>query len=172
MNDISFVKLNDSRYSDSVKSLWKDIFGDDYDFIDGFYSAFPMEKVTFAALFSNEVVGIVNSLDVSASYQGTLYEGRYIYALALREDFRGRGIAKKLLSMAEGRDFTLLVPESENLFDMYRHLGYVYETQVDACFEEPHLFFAEDGDIPCDENVRALFKSDLKIPESATFSLI
>ena len=172
MNDISFVKLNDSRYSDSVKRLWKDIFGDDYDFIDRFYSAFPMEKVTFVAVFFGEVVGIVNSLDVRASYRNVLYEGRYIYALALRQDLRGRGYAKKLLSMAEGRDFTLLVPENGELSKMYRHLGYVFETEIDARFEEPHLFFTEGGDLPCGEKVRALFKSDLKIPEDAVFSLI
>lgn len=139
----------------SVKALWQEIFGDDSKFIDRFYRAFPIGENTLVAKIGEKTVGMVNSLNCKLSYKNELFYGRYVYALAVSDEYRGRGIAKALLKDCEKGDFVLLVPETKDLFDMYAHLGYSKKTQVDVRFTEPFLFFTEGKS---DESIHALVK--------------
>lgn len=127
----------------SVKDLWQEIFGDDSEFIDRFYRAFPIEESGVVAKIGEKTVGMVNALDCKLMCKNELFYGKYIYALAVSNEYRGKGIAKALLEICEEGDFVLLVPETKGLFDMYAHLGYSKKTQVDVRFTEPFLFFTE-----------------------------
>ncbi len=54
----------------------------------------------------------------------------YIYGLCTHPDYRGRGIARSVLeditadSEQCGEDYIYLVPQNEELYGMYRHLGF------------------------------------------------
>ncbi|MBQ2251512.1 MAG: GNAT family N-acetyltransferase [Clostridia bacterium] len=144
-----------------VKGLWQEIFGDDEGFIDRFYSAFPVKDNTLVAKDGEKVVGVVNALDCKLRYKNEIFCGKYIYALAVSEKYRGRGIARELLETAEEGSFVLLVPETPDLFDMYAHLGYTEKTQADERFTRPFLFFTEGKS---DKSVSALVKiKDIKL---------
>ncbi len=158
MNNICFEikRLSEGKELLEVKKMWVDIFGDSPDFVDSFYSLFPAEKVTFVAKNGENTVGMVNSLDCTLDFCEKEQNGKYIYALAVKEAYRGRTIAKKLLEAAEGETFTMLVPENEKLAEMYRHLGYTQKIKVDTRYEEPTLFF--DSSARPDISLDALLK--------------
>ena len=151
---------------EGIKSLWRETFGDSYEYVEAFYSFFPMCENALVVLDGDKVVGMVNSLDCSAGYDDKIFHGRYIYALAVKVDYRKRGIAKRLLAAGEGGEFTMLVPETPSLFEMYAHLGYSFSTNVDKRFTEPQkllkTYKIQDGDLG---TVRALIKSE--VPELA-----
>ena len=138
-----------------IKDLWQEIFGDDEGFIERFYSAFPVKDNTLVAKDGEKIIGMVNALDCKLRYENEIFCGKYIYALAVSEKYRGRGIARELLETAEEGSFVLLVPETPKLFDMYAHLGYTEKIHTDERFTEPFLFFAEEKS---DKTVSALVK--------------
>ena len=137
------IKRASKKDMPSVKDLWQEIFGDDSKFIDRFYEAFPIEENTFVAKIGEKTVGMVNALDCKLTCKNELFHGKYIYALAVSNEYRERGIARALLEVCEEGSFVLLVPETKDLFAMYAHLGYSKKTQVDVRFTEPFLFFTE-----------------------------
>ena len=146
-----------------IKDLWQEIFGDDEGFIDRFYSAFPIKDNTLVAKDGEKVIGMVNALDCKLRYKNEIFCGKYIYALAVSEKYRGKGIARELLETAEEGSFVLLVPETPDLFDMYAHLGYTEKTQADERFTRPFLFFTEGKS---DKSVSALVKiKDIKLED-------
>lgn len=149
------IKRAEQKDMPSVKALWQEIFGDDSEFIDRFYSAFPAGENTFVAKIGEKTVGMVNSLDCKLTRKNERFYGKYIYALAVSNEYRGRGVARALLEACEEGDFVLLVPETSDLFDMYAHLGYSKKAEADARFTEPFLFFTEEKR---DESVHALVK--------------
>ena len=162
LDNLEIVKASDKDMP-HVKELWREIFGDDEVFIDRFYSAFPIKDNTIVAKDGEKVVGMVNALDCKLLCENEVFCGKYIYALAVSEKYRGRGIARELLETAEEGSFVLLVPETPDLFDMYAHLGYTEKIQADDRFIEPFLFFAEEKS---DKTVSALVKiKDIKLED-------
>ena len=150
-----FKRVTEKNEEICVKKIWQDVFGDDEDFVDKFYSIFPMEKNTFVAKYGDNVVGIVNAIDCKISYENELFYGKYIYALAVDKNYRGRGLARALLEISESGSFMLLVPETPELFAMYGKLGYKQKVNVDERFVDPCLFFEGGGS---DKRVSALVK--------------
>lgn len=163
MNEIRVKKVGTEPEKTELFEIWSDLFGDSDAYISDFYATFPIGENAFVALCGERVVGIVNSLECRALLGTETFNGRYIYALALKKEFRGQGIAKKLLAAGEGRDFTMLVPESPELFEMYDHLGYTQKTRVVKKFLEPHKESLSDL------YVSAAVKSENKNMKNAEF---
>ena len=113
------IKRASEKDLPDVKDLWQKIFGDDGEFIDRFYEAFPIKDNAFVAKIGEKTVGMVNALDCKLRYENEIFCGKYIYALAVSDDYRGKGIARALLEACEEGSFVLLVPETPKLFDMY-----------------------------------------------------
>lgn len=145
-NTLTVKKVSCRSEELALRKIWRDIFGDTYEYIEDFYKTFDIKESAYVALLENEVVGIVNSLKCRAlcktekngEAEEKMFSGRYIYALAVKKEHRGRGFAKELLKAAEGDDFTVLIPENEGLFAMYRHLGYTVDVRIPYLFVEPH----------------------------------
>lgn len=126
-----------------LRLLWKEAFDDTDAFLDGFFaSGFAPERCLCA--------------DDGGTVAAALYWFRcscgdrkiaYIYALATKESHRGRGIARALLEKtatvlkAQGFSGMLLVPGGQELFAMYRKLGFADTLYADA-------FVAEAGGEP------------------------
>ena len=110
----------------ALKALWQEAFGDDIDFIDGFFkSAYDPERALLAEL-DGEVAGALYWLDTGLDGQRLAY----LYAIATKAKFRGRGVCTSLMrythaSLAErGYAGALLVPCEPGLFSFYERLSY------------------------------------------------
>ena len=116
----------------ALRELWKTAFGDDDDFLDGFFStAFAFDRCRCIPT-EEGVAAAVYWMDCTCRDRKLAY----IYALAVHPDYRGRGIAKYLMGdvhqllLNRGYDGVLLVPGDDGLREMYRYMGYTDCTTI------------------------------------------
>ncbi len=131
------------RQYKQLTQLWQEAFGDTEEFIDGYFcTAFSPARCRCITI-SRKVVAALYWMDVRLGEQ----RYAYIYAVAVTEKRRGKGLARTLLADTEahlalrGYDGVLLVPGSESLRTLYQKLGYVTCTTVSE-------FSAAAGDSP------------------------
>ena len=113
-------------------SLWQEAFGDTEEFIDGFFcTAFSPARCR-CMVINKKVVAALYWMDVRLGKQ----RFAYVYAVAVAEARRGKGLSRKLMEDAQahltlrGYDGVLLVPQDEQLRTMYEKLGYANCTTV------------------------------------------
>lgn len=113
-------------------SLWQEAFGDSEEFIDGFFcTAFSPARCR-CMVTNKKVVAALHWMDVHLGAQ----RFAYIYAVAVTEQRRGKGLARVLMEDTQahlsfrGYDGVLLVPQTEQLRQMYRKFGYTDCTTV------------------------------------------
>ncbi len=139
------------KYTDSLISLWKKVFGDDENYIKLFFKEAYFDGECFAEIVENEVVSAFYLLKCSIKFQGKIYSGRYLYAAATLTEYRGKGLMGKLIVEAqnyiksEGLDFIALVPASDSLYDYYGKFGfnesmYKYRLEVNKEFSTLRAF--------------------------------
>ena len=126
-----------------LTALWQEAFGDTEEFIDGFFcTAFSPARCR-CMVINRKIVAALYWMDVRLGEQSYAY----IYAVAVTEKRRGKGLARTLLADAQahlalrGYDGILLVPGSEDLRALYEKLGYKTCTTVSE-------FPAAAGDSP------------------------
>lgn len=120
------LTLPQKRHIPSMRSLWKEAFGDGDAFLDIFFdTAFAPKRCRVAAV-GDEVLGALYIFDC-------LYQNKkiaYIYAVATRKSARGQGICGKLMDDTHsylrdnGYAGAILVPSEPSLFGFYEKLGY------------------------------------------------
>lgn len=154
------------RQYKQLTALWQEAFGDSEEFIDGFFcTAFSPARCRCVTI-SRKVVAALYWMDVRMGEQ----RYAYIYAVAVAEKRRGKGLARTLLADTQahlslrGYDGVLLVPGSEELRAMYEKLGYVTCTSVSE-------FSAQAGDTSVqlqriDRDEYARLRRDLLPPDS------
>ena len=110
----------------ALKELWQAVFLDPGDYIEGFFvHAFSPERCLCLAV-DTQVAAMVHWLDMTLGNKKIAY----IYAVATRKKYRGRGFCRALMDRAHqiltdrGYAGTVLVPQSEALFSMYGKMGY------------------------------------------------
>lgn len=115
-----------AKHLPSMRSLWKEAFGDSDGFLDSFFSvAFANERCR-VAVREDEVLGALYIFDCEHQNKKIAY----IYAVATRKSARGQGICKELM-----RDThmylsdccyagAILVPSEPSLFGFYEKMGY------------------------------------------------
>lgn len=123
-----------------LEMLWQEAFGDTEEFIDGFFcTAFSPARCR-CMVINKKVVAALYWMDVRREDQ----RYAYIYAVAVAESRRGKGLGRAMLEDAQahlalrGYDGILLVPGSESLRGYYEKHGYVTCTHV-------HEFPAQAG---------------------------
>lgn len=112
-----------------IKELWKECFGDSDEYIDFFFSEHCLEKETLIYKEDSKVVGMLNLLPATMRTADGYIPVRYVYAVGTLVNYRGRGIAGKLLRYANQELIrqgiaTILVPANEQLFQYYQKQGY------------------------------------------------
>jgi len=124
-------------------SLWQEAFGDTEEFIDGFFcTAFSPARCR-CMIINKKVAAALYWMDVRRDAQ----RYAYIYAVAVAENRRGKGLGRAMLEDAQthlalrGYDGILLVPGSDSLRGYYEKHGYTTFTHV-------HEFSAQEGDTP------------------------
>lgn len=116
-----------------MKDLWQEAFGDEEPFIQRFFSrAYAPERCRIA-LCQGELAGMLFWFDCTSGDQKVAY----VYGVATRRQFQGRGIATDLLQDAQehlrqrGYSAVLLVAASESLIRFYEARGYRMVSRVD-----------------------------------------
>ena len=127
---------------DSLKQLWKTVFGDPDCFIDAFFQiAYSPDRCRYMEA-NGEAVCALYWFDCS-------YEGgklAYIYAVATHPEHRGKGLASRLLQQthdqlkAQGYAGAVLKPAAD-LFPFYERLGYITSGYI-------RRFYAESNNLP------------------------
>ena len=116
----------------SLKSLWHTVFHDDFETIDAFFSAFPMEDLAAVEFVGGRLAAAAYVLpfgDYVCCEKRT--PCAHIYAVAVHPDYRGRGlgvsVTNKAAALAEslGYNCVVLHPAEKRLFDFYeKHCGF------------------------------------------------
>ncbi len=119
-----------SRYTESLKKLWIDTFGDSEDYVNLlFYNGYTPTEC-FAEVISGEVVSVLYLLKGYIKTEKAVFEGRYLYAAATAVNHRGKGLMAKLLKEAQqyikdnNISFISLVPADEGLYGYYGRFGF------------------------------------------------
>lgn len=112
--------------TEGLKGLWQAVFQDPRDYIEGFFAhAFSPDRC-LCATDGEETAAMVHWLDMTCRDKKIAY----IYAVATRRQYRGRGLCRRLMDRAHrilrerGYAGAVLVPQSEGLFAMYEKMGY------------------------------------------------
>lgn len=126
----------------ALRSLWKEAFGDDDDYLDIFFrTAFHPDRCR-CIFDSGKAIAALYWFDCS-------YENKpvaYIYAVATAGSSRGKGFCRQLMEDTHkhlaslGYECAMLVPGNRRLFDMYEKMGYtscanIRELHAETSFE-------------------------------------
>lgn len=111
-----------------LRSLWKQVFGDEDPFLDLFFrEAFAPDR-SLCAFNTEELAGMLYWLPCG--------DFAYIYAVATHPNHRGKGVCRALMEAAheeisrQGYAGAILYPQEEGLRAMYRKMGYLHETTL------------------------------------------
>lgn len=114
----------------SVRTLWKEAFGDTDQDISLFFQHHAAAQ-TLVCVERGEVCAMLSWFWMRLVLPDkTTRRAAYLYAVATRRAYRGRGLAGTLLReaerclQAEGAACVFLSPASESLFDFYARFGY------------------------------------------------
>ena len=123
----------DPGRQEPMMTLWQEAFGDEEPFIRQFFiRAYAPERCRIA-LCQGELAGMLFWFDCTSGDQ----KMAYIYGVATRRQFQGRGIATDLLQNTQehlrqrGYSAVLLVAASESLIRFYEARGYRMVSWVD-----------------------------------------
>ena len=128
--------------TNSLKKLWKTVFGDSDEFLDAFFrTAYAPERCSF---FAEDGEAICALYWFDCTYEGGKLA--YIYAVATHPDHRGKGLASRLLQQTHDRLKALgyagaVLKPAEGLFPFYERLGYVTSGSI-------HRFTADADNSP------------------------
>lgn len=110
----------------SLKALWQEAFGDTEEYLRLFFTtAFSPDRCR-CLTESGEVAAALYWFDCAV--EGKPYA--YLYAIATKKAFRGRGLCNALMANTHrhlqelGYAGAILVAAEESLFDFYRAMGY------------------------------------------------
>ncbi len=124
------VILTDKTKKELVE-LWVSVFGDERDYAK---LIFPDGKdicECFAHFDNDTVCSALYLLDCSIKLEDRCYKGKYLYAAATDESYRGKGIMASLIKGAQvycrdaGLDFIALVPADEGLYGYYEKFDFI-----------------------------------------------
>ncbi len=112
----------------SLRSLWKEAFGDEEAYLDAFFStAFAPERCR-CVVMEGKPVAALYWLDCSCRGEKIAY----LYAVATGKMYRGRGLCRALMADTHehlrglGYQGAVLVPDGEALARMYGAMGYAF----------------------------------------------
>lgn len=97
--------------------IWQEAFGDEKALIDKFYALLPEMGKGFVAEKDGLVVGMLHMLDAAFENKSV----GYVYAVAVKKEYRKRGIGRALCQAASGMDYDIIatLPAENSLYAWY-----------------------------------------------------
>ncbi len=127
-----FNALPPAAVKEQLRTLWHDVFGDSYEYIDAFFAAYPCEEVVHTLSLGGQVVSVLYALPFILYNGGDNVPVAYIYAVATHPRYRGRGYMSLLMRQVEqllrgrGVHLLFLLPATDALRGFYARLGYTH----------------------------------------------
>jgi predicted N-acetyltransferase YhbS len=132
------IRLAEPGDHPQVKTLWREAFGDPVSAIDAYFQGRHVDANMLVDVRDGIVAGMLSMLPVTLVLSGgQALPARYLYAVASREAFSGRGVGTGLLNAAHarmqamGEAASVLVPGNTGLFLFYEKRGYRTEFFLD-----------------------------------------
>ncbi len=120
------VYANRDREGEQIEKIWETCFGDEKEYIR-FYMEHRMTEENMLVIHEDgKAVSMASFLPVRYLCEGEYVEARYVYAVATLPEYRGRGLAKRILMFAHehyGQPL-ILAPAEESLMHYYETLGF------------------------------------------------
>ncbi len=122
------IQKENFEISEMLISLWCEVFGDEKEYAElilPFLSSFDC----FAHFENKKIVSAFYLLPSEIKIENFCFNGKYLYAAATKNEFRGRGLMGGLIEEAKEycksrNEFISLVPASESLYDYYSRFGF------------------------------------------------
>lgn len=114
----------------SMKTLWRDTFGDSDEFIDLFFTKFYKPRKAFLRFDGDELVSMLFYMDLKVKFDGRSFKTAYLYGVATKLSERRQGhfttLHNALLDELKEKKYDLIVtiPQNESLFSFYKDIGY------------------------------------------------
>ena len=130
MQKLSDVRFTVEKDIPSLKKLWHISFGDDYSYINKFFSTAFQKENALVICDGDSVVSALYLMESHILKDGKIYKAYYVYAVATLPSYRGKGLMTALLNKADEIakercvSYLFLVPANATLYDMYEKLGY------------------------------------------------
>ena len=161
----------------SLKSLWKEAFGDGDEFLDSFFeTAYSPSRCQVIAR-ENEVLGALYIFDCALNNKKIAY----IYAVATKKSAQGQGICTALMRYTHeylkknGYFGAILVPSKPSLFDFYGRFGYEicsYIGEFEAAPSGAKLEIEKIDKLEYARRRRALLPNDSVIQENENMDFL
>ena len=126
-----------------LRQLWKLAFADEDSFIDAFFENGFAPGRCRCVVMDNQITAALYWFETQCGDQKLAY----LYGIATHPEYRGQGLCRQLMAdthnhlKALGYSGVILVPQKEELRQMYRNMGYADCTTVSE-------FFCTDGPDP------------------------
>ncbi len=120
------VYANREKDGEQIEKIWKSCFGDEEEYIR-FYMEHRMTEENMLIIREDQkVVSMASFLPVRYLCEGQYVDARYVYAVATLPEYRGRGLAKRILTFAQKHydKPLILAPAEESLMRYYETLGF------------------------------------------------
>ena len=118
----------------ALTALWQEAFGDSEDLISGFFEKLPDMGSFVVASENGEIIAMAGALcgqELQEKASSGAKEVGYIYAVAVKKEYRGLGLGKSItkaaydLALKREAEIVCLLPASEELYSFYKkNLGF------------------------------------------------
>ena len=117
---------------EAMKKLWIECFPKDVEYSGFFFSRIFNLSSARVCVIDDSVVAMLHSFPYDFVTPDGVLSGKYIYGVGTKTEFRSQGLAGELLANeAKDCDFTVIIPQSESLFDFYEKQPLAY---ANGCF--------------------------------------
>lgn len=120
------VYADREKDGEQIRNIWETCFGDEEDYIC-FYLDHRMTEDNMLVIYEDgKAVSMASFLPAQYMHQEAYQDVRYVYAVATLPEYRGRGLAGKILKFAQNlyEEPLLLAPAEESLLAYYEKLGF------------------------------------------------
>lgn len=144
------IRFATNQDYEQLKDIWRVCFGDDEAYINLFFQTRYQPNQTLIYQTDGQVVAMLHLLPMALQIKEQRYTGKYIYAVATLEEYRGKGISTRLLSFADDYlqknqiDCAVLVPATQKLFSFYQQKGYVAFSDIGKISINPSTLLHSD----------------------------
>lgn len=127
------IQFAEESMRNELKNLWKECFGDSNQYIELYFSGYDITRHMLVFIDGEHPISMLSLLPMTVVTQAGIMPARYIYAVATKESYRGRGISTKMLEYAhkylaeQGVKLSVLVPATTPLYNFYSKRGFTAE---------------------------------------------